>query len=73
MIAAQPLRPLWTISTATEAPSFQRELAVVALDPACTMIATSRAVILEHREALAVLASSALFLTGLMALLAVTT
>lgn len=64
---------MWTATDAIETSRFQPELAAVALHPADIMIATSRAVILEHREALAVLASSALFLTGLMALLAIAT
>lgn len=37
------------------------------------MIATSRTIILAHREAAAVLASSALFLAGLMGVLAIAT
>ena len=49
--------------------SFKREPHRVALDPAATMLAASRTVILNHREGTAVLASSALFMMGAMSLI----
>ena len=49
--------------------SFKREPHRITLDPAATMLAASRTVILNYREGTAVLASSALFMMGAMSLI----
>ncbi len=65
---AAPRRMLWTVRPASEASSFRPEADPIEPDPARTMIAASRTVILQHREIASVLASAGLFFASLLAL-----